>query len=447
MRPRSQAQILRDHNKAQLKKEKASRIELGCLARDLANERKEELEQDRLTESERKEKLEQDRLVESERKEKLEQDRLVEEQKRKDQKGKEQTAQLVRWRQWVRNYHENLLAEGFILSDGNWCRAIDSDEDDVVRLKDAKVKELSDIPAEFQRATVRDELEKSAYIYVSWDEIKYQHSWYSRREKNLLDLGFQKRTGERWLVDWRGVFSLWATNFPAIVWGWPGASSDECLIPAAAPTDHLPYEVLDLAAVDDTLLNDKFERRRYQKDLDRLPSARLGNWKDHSQRVRRFGGEESLHVGETSSRTATLDSASWRPQWVRVVSWSAYSDTLSSSTFTWGRHPPVESWLGWNPLSLLKTPTRLDKLLSLESPARLPVGLTLSNSKAKWLLSLRGASFALWYKAHLDYEKDDGIQGYSSYASKYLNLSGSTFSPNINDLKSRIKAIFMITVS
>jgi hypothetical protein len=160
--------------------------------------------------------LEKERL-EKERQEQKRLENLAARQKGRLREIAPQAARLSRWQQWVPRYRENLSAERFTLSDGFWRRPINSDDiDNTVTFKDAKAKKLSDIPSKFP-----DDLEDSAYIYVSWDRIIYEHIWYSQREENLLDLGFEKKIGweSMWpSAYWRGFFSSRVPDFVATVW-------------------------------------------------------------------------------------------------------------------------------------------------------------------------------------------------------------------------------------
>jgi hypothetical protein len=300
MAPRSRRHIPRDNERTRLKTEQTTRTE----TRRLEGEGSEEnwmLERDRLlaiirdrkddllkrrqakqAEKERlkKEELEMQRLekehLEKKRKEEQRLEILSARQKERLREIAPQAARLSRWQQWVRRYRENLSAEGFTLSDGLWRRPINPDDiENTVTFKDAKAKKLSDIPFEFPNG-----LGDPAYIYVSWDRIRYEHIWYSEREENLLDLGFDKKIGWgficlRW-PKWRGFSSFQVPDFEGTVWDWPGADDNENLHHIHPPEDFSPYQVLDLAGFDKSLL-DGVNEQHYRKHLNRLPSAQLGH--------------------------------------------------------------------------------------------------------------------------------------------------------------------------
>jgi hypothetical protein len=327
MASRSRRHIPRDNKRTRLKTEQATRTETR-LSRGEGSEENWMLERDRLLAiiRDRKDDLlkrQQAKQAEKERlkREELEKQRLEKKQLEKKRKKEQrleilsarqkerlreiapQAARLSRWQQWVRRYGENLSAEGFTLSDGLWHRPINSDDiENTVTFKDAKAKKLSDIPIEFPY-----DLENPAYIYVSWDRIRYEHIWYSEREENLLDLGFDKK------IDWgftylhwsnrRGFSSFQVPDFEDTVWGWPGADDNEHLYDIHPPEDFSPYQILDLAGFDKSLL-DGFKEKQYRKDLNRLPSAQLGDPRDPLlQWMRQFAEVEIHHRIEKNRRT------------------------------------------------------------------------------------------------------------------------------------------------
>ena len=303
MAPRSGRHIPRDNERTRLKTEQAIRTETRrlegggieeswMLERDrllaIIRDRKDDLLKIRQAKQAEKERLEKEELE----KQRLEKKQL--EKKRKEQKRLDilsaranvlsrsvvpPVLQLSRWQRWVRRYRENLSAEGFTLSDGLWRRPINSDDmKNTVTFKDAKAEKLSDIPIEFPCG-----LWESAYIYVSWDRIRYEHIWYSEREENLLDLGFHKKIvwGSiclRW-PKWRGFSSFQMPDFEGTVWDWPGADDKESLYHIHPPEDFSPYQILDLAGFDKSLL-DGVQEQRYRRDPNRLPSAQLGRPRD-----------------------------------------------------------------------------------------------------------------------------------------------------------------------
>jgi hypothetical protein len=273
------------------------------LAKQAEKERleKEELEKEELE----KQRLEKEQL-EKKHKEEQRLEILSARQKVRLRKIAPQAARLSRWQQWVRKYRENLSAEGFTLSDGLWRRPINSDDiENTVTFKDAKAKKLSDIPFTFRYG-----LEGLAYIYVSWDRIRYEHIWYSEREENLLDLGFDKKIGRGFkclcLSTWRGFSSLQVPDFEDTVWDWPGADHNESLYQIHPPEDFSPYQILDLAGFDKSLL-DGVREQQYRKDLNRLPSAQLGRPIDPLlQWMRQFAEVEIHHRIEKNRRTPPM---------------------------------------------------------------------------------------------------------------------------------------------
>jgi hypothetical protein len=303
MAPRSRRHIPRDNERTRLKTEQATctetrrpegegseenwmleRDRLLAIIRDckddlLKRRQAKQAEKERLKEEElEKQRLEKEQL-EKKRKEEQRLEILSARQKDRLREIAPQAARLSRWQQWVRRYRENLSSEGFTLSDGLWRRPINSDDiENTVTFKDAKAKKLSDIPIEFPYS-----MGDPAYIYVSWDRIRYEHIWYSEREENLLDLGFNKKTGWGFIClcwdKWRGLSSFQVPDFENTVWDWPGADDNEFLYHIHAPEDFSPYQILDLAGFDKCLL-DGFKEKQYRQDLKRLPSAQLGDPKD-----------------------------------------------------------------------------------------------------------------------------------------------------------------------
>jgi hypothetical protein len=319
MAPRSRRHIPRDNKRTQLKTEQTTRTE----TRRSKGEGSEEnwmLERDRLLAiiRDRKDDLlkrqqaKQAKQAEKERlkREELEEQRLENLSARQKDRLREiapQAARLSRWQQWVRRYRENLSAEGFTLSDGLWRRPINSDDiKNTVTFKDAKAKKLSDIPIEFPYG-----LGDPAYISVNWDRIRYEHIWYSEREENLLDLGFDKKIGWEFRYphwsNWRGFSSFQVPDFENTVWDWPGADDNENLYDIHPPEDFSPYQILDLAGFDKSLL-DGFKEKQYRKDLNRLPSAQLGDPRDPLlQWMRQFAEVEIHHRIEKSRHFADVE--------------------------------------------------------------------------------------------------------------------------------------------
>jgi hypothetical protein len=330
MAPRSGRHIPRDNERTRLKTEQATRTKTRrsegevnevnwMLERDwllaIIRDRKDDLlrrQQAKQAEKERlkREELEKQRLEkeqpEERRKEEERLENLSARQKERLRVNALQAARLSRWQQWVRKYRENLSAEGFTLSDGLWRRPINSDDiENTVTFKDAKAKKLSDIPVEFHY-----DLENPEYIYVSWDRIRYEHIWYSEREENLLDLGFVKKIGWRFECQsglyWRGFSSFLVPDFECTVWDWPGADDNENLNHIYPPEDFSPYQILDLAGFDKSLL-DGVQEQQYRKDLNRLPSAQLGDPRDPLlQWMRRFAEVEIHHRIEKNRRTPPM---------------------------------------------------------------------------------------------------------------------------------------------
>jgi len=318
MAPRSRRQIPRDNERTRPKTEQATHTETRrpegegseenwMIERDLLlaiiRDCKDDLSKRQQAKQAEKERLEKEELEKQRlKKEQLEKKR--EEKKRLEilaarQKGRLReiaghAARLSRWQQWVRRYRENLSAEGFTLSDGFWRRPINSDDvDNTVTFNDAKAKKLSDIPSEFP-----DDLEDPAYIYVSWDRIRYEHIWYSQREENLLDLGFEKKIGWVFVCPsayWRGFYSLRVPDFEGTVWNWPGADDNENLYYIYPPEDLSPYQILDLVGFDKTLLDDRPKEQHYRENPDRLPSAQLGNPRDPLLQWMRQFAEVEIH--------------------------------------------------------------------------------------------------------------------------------------------------------
>ncbi len=250
-----------------------------------------------------KERLEKKRLE----KEHLEQRRLIKlaaRQKRQLREIASQAARLSRWQQWVSGYRKNLSTEGFTLSDGFWRRPVNADDIyNTVTFKDAQAKKLLDTPSQFP-----DDLEDSAYIYVSWDRIRYEHIWYSQREENLLNLGFEQKIG--WEFNpasgyWNRFFPLWVPNFTTTVWHWPGADHEEYLCGILPLKDPSPHQVLDLAGFDKILLVGH-KRKQYLNNLDRLPSAQLGEPRDPLLQWMRQFSEVEIHHRSLAKRTWAL---------------------------------------------------------------------------------------------------------------------------------------------
>jgi len=309
MAPRSGRHIPADNERTRLKTEQATRTK----TRRPEGEGSEEnwiLERDRLLAiiRDRKDDLLKRRQAKQAEKERLEKEEqrleiLSARQKDRLREIAPQAARLSRWQQWVRKYRENLSSEGFTLSDGLWRRPINSDDiENTVTFKDAKAKKLSDIPFEFPYG-----LGDPAYSYVSWDRIRYEHIWYSEREENLLDLGFVKKIDWRFTclssLYWRGFSSFLVPDFEGTVWDWPGADDNENLNHIHPPEDFSPYQILDLAGFDKSLL-DGVQKQQYRKDLNRLPSAQLGDPRDPLlQWMRRFAGVEIRHRIEETQRT------------------------------------------------------------------------------------------------------------------------------------------------
>jgi hypothetical protein len=282
----------------------------------IIRDRKDDLLKRRQAKQAEKERLEKEELE----KQRLEKEQL--EKKRKEEQRLEilsarqklllrsiepRVLQLSYWQRWVRRYRENLSAEGFTLSDGLWRRPINSDDiENIVTFKDAKAEKLSDIPIEFPCG-----LWDPAYIYVSWDRIRYEHIWYSEREENLLDLGFDKKDWGyiclRW-PEWRGFSSFQVPDFEGTVWDWPGADDDENLYHIHPPKDFSPYQILDLAGFDKFLL----DGAQYRSAPNRLPSAQLGRPRDpvrqlaeihRREKYTQFAGVEIIHRIERNLRT------------------------------------------------------------------------------------------------------------------------------------------------
>jgi hypothetical protein len=348
MAPRSRQQhIPRDNERTRLKTEQAKdtdtqrRVGKGgeenwILERDrllaIIRDRKEDLLKRRQAKQAEKERLEKEELdkqrlekvrLEKERQEQQRQKDLAASQKRRFGEIAQQAARLLCWQQWARRYQENLAAEGFTLFNEVWRKPINPDDRDyIATFKDAKAKKLSDIPSNFPH-----DLESSAYTYVSWDKIRYEHDWYSQREENLLDLGFEAKIG--WAFSllstyWRGFFFSQVPNFVNAVWGWPGANYEEYLPCILPPEDLSPYQILDLASCDKALLNGTKEKQ-YRKNLDRLPSAQLGNPRDPLlQWMRQFSEVEIHHNFKKNVRplpTQPLDV----PQHLTIQRFATYS--------------------------------------------------------------------------------------------------------------------------
>jgi len=316
MAPRSGRHIPTDNERTRLKTEQATRTK----TRRLEGEGSEEnwmLERDRLLAiiRYRKDDLLKRRQAKQAEKERLEKERLDKKRKEEQRLGiwpawqhallrpfVSSALRLSCWQHWVRSYRENLSAEGFTLSDGLWRRPINSDDiENTVTFKDAKAKKLSDIPYEFPC-----DLGDTAYIYVSWDRIRYEHIWYSEREENLLDLGFHKKIGWGSIClrspEWRGFSSFQVPDFEGTVWDWPGADDKESLYHIHPPEDFSPYQILDLAGFDKSLL-DGVQEQQYRKNPNRLPSAQLSRPRDPLlQWMRQFADVEIHHRIEENRR-------------------------------------------------------------------------------------------------------------------------------------------------
>lgn len=202
-----------------------------------------------------------------------------------ERKATQEREQLASYTEYKDAYNKNLVQEGFEIRDENWEKRFLAEDGTTQAVKLTQlpnVYRIHDIPRSLNFG-------KCTYEDTTWEEIKHEHMWYVKRNTNYSKLGFViNRSQSRRHSLYDGIFSFHVDEILYQVWTWPGATGDDSLPPDNFPLNisSADYQDRSITEMDDFVLQ-RSEREKYLEDINRLPSAQLGGWKDHWHRQMR----------------------------------------------------------------------------------------------------------------------------------------------------------------